>query len=80
MSDDPKTAILDDGTTRTLTPFERQYVEPHMYCWEAGHWCSATEDDQVYFVSDDGRVDIHSEEDLRCLTFGAGRLEDGRPR
>ena len=64
-----------DGAAVTLTTEERQYVEPSAYCHEAGWWCVSDEDDWLYFVSDDGRVDRHDAEDFACLEEGVGSTE-----
>lgn len=61
-----------DGATVTLTFEEWQYVEPSAYAWEAGAWCSSDEDDYLYFVSEDGRVDRHDAETFACLKESAG--------
>ena len=69
-------AVMGDGSRRTLTREERQYVEPSAYCHEAGWWCVADEDDRLYFVSDDGRVDLHDADTFACLQESAGVLRD----
>lgn len=61
-----------DGAAVTLTTEERQYVEPAMYAWEAGWWCVSGEDDWLYFVSDDGRIDRHNAETFQCVEESAG--------
>lgn len=68
----PIVARMEDGSTRTLTRDERQYVEPANYCHEAGWWCTSDEDDRLYFVSDDGRVDLHDAETMACMQESAG--------
>ena len=67
-----------DGATVTLTTEERQYIEPANYCHEAGWWCFSVEDeDTIYFVSDDGRIDRHDPETFACLEESAGVTEAG---
>lgn len=65
-------AVVIDGTVRTLTFEEWQHYEPSNYCWEAGAWCVSEEDDSLYFVSEDGRVDLHDPETFACLQESAG--------
>lgn len=69
-----KTAVMEDGSTRTLTFEEWQPYEPSSYSHEEGSWCVAAEDDAYYFVAESGRVDIHDEESGICIQFGAGWL------
>jgi len=61
-----------DGAAVNLTTEERQYIEPSAYCHEAGWWCVSGEDDSLYFVSDDGRIDRHDPETFACLEESAG--------
>ena len=65
-------AAVIDGTVRTLTFEEWQYVEPSNYCHEAGAWCVSDEDDNLYFVSEDGRVDLHDADTFACIRESAG--------
>ena len=64
-----------DGAAVTLTTEERQHVEPAMYAHEAGWWCVSSEDDWLYFVFDDGRIDRHDPEDFACIEESAGVTE-----
>ena len=61
-----------DGATVNLTTEERQHIEPANYCHEAGWWCVSDEDDSLYFVSDDGRIDRHDADTFACLEESAG--------
>ena len=65
-----------DGTVRTLTFEERQYYEPSNYCYEEGSWCVSDEDDRLYFVSEDGRVDLHDADTFACIRESAGLTQE----
>ena len=65
-----------EGRQIVLTTEERQYVEPSAYCHEAGWWCVSDEDDSLYFVSDDGRIDLHDAETFQCVQESIGVTQE----
>ena len=66
-----------DGAAVTLTTEERQHIEPSAYCHEAGWWCFSTDDeDTLYFVSDDGRIDRHDPETFACIEESVGVTQE----
>lgn len=74
----PIVAHLHNGTLVTLTREERQQVEPSAYAHEAGWWCVTDDDDRLYFVSDDGRVDLHDPDTFACLEEAVGVTDAAR--